>query len=102
MTFFLCVGAIYKIFGNIYGYGDAFDEAFMTITLIGMLSLSPLIVEVLKPIIVANYEFLGADLSMIASTILAYYMGGYDLAIARRIVLKLVLSLAFFTVQWCE
>lgn len=87
MAFFLCVGAIDKIFGNRYGYGDAFDEGFMSIgplaiALVGILSLSPVIARVLEPIIVPIYEFLGADPSMFASTILAYDMGGYDLAMA--------------------
>ncbi len=85
MAFFLCIGAIDKIFGNKFGYGEAFDEGFLAIgplaiALVGILSLSPVIADVLEPIIVPVYKLLGADPSMFASTILAYDMGGYDLA----------------------
>lgn len=87
MAGFMTIGAIDKIFGNKWGYGEAFDEGFkaigpLALALVGMLSLSPVIAEVLKPIIVPIYEFLGADPSMFASTVLAYDMGGYDLAMA--------------------
>ena len=87
MAGFMTIGAIDKIFGNKWGYGEAFDEGFkaigpLALALVGMLSLSPVIAEVLKPIIVPIYEFRGADPSMFASTVLAYDMGGYDLAMA--------------------
>lgn len=85
MAVFMSIGALDKVLGSKYGYGDAFDEGFkaigpLALALVGMLSLSPVIATVLEPIIVPIYEFLGADPSMFASTILAYDMGGYDLA----------------------
>jgi len=85
MAIFLTIGAVDRIFGSKFGYGDAFDEGFkaigpLALALVGMLSISPVLAEILEPVIVPIYECLGADPSMFASTILAYDMGGYDLA----------------------
>lgn len=87
MTFFMCVGALDKILGNKRGYGKEFDEGFMSmgplaIALVGILSLAPVIAGLLRPVITPLYALFGADPSMFASTILAYDLGGYDLAMA--------------------
>lgn len=87
MTLFMCVGAIDKILGNKRGYGKEFDEGFMSmgslaIALVGILSLAPVIAEILRPIVTPLYALFGADPAMFASTILAYDLGGYDLAMA--------------------
>ncbi len=87
MVFFMGVGAVDKILGNKRGYGKEFDEGFMSmgplaIGLVGILSLAPVLTSVLKPIITPLYALFGADPAMFASTILAYDMGGYDLAMA--------------------
>ncbi|MGE5654973.1 MAG: ethanolamine utilization protein EutH [Bacillota bacterium] len=87
MVFFMAVGALDKIFGNKRGYGKEFDEGFMSmgplaIALVGILSLAPVLTSVLKPLIAPAYALFGADPAMFASTILAYDMGGYDLAMA--------------------
>ena len=85
MVFFMCVGAIDKIIGNKFGYGKAFEEGFMAmgplaLAMVGMLAFSPVLANILRPIIVPIYTLFGADPAMFASTILAYDMGGYNLA----------------------
>lgn len=87
MTFFMCVGAVDKILGNKRGYGQEFDAGFMSmgslaIALVGILSLAPVIANILRPLVTPLYAFFGADPAMFASTILAYDLGGYDLAMA--------------------
>jgi len=87
MTCFMCVGAIDKIMGNKRGYGKEFDEGFMSmgplaIALVGILSLAPVIADILRPLVGPIYALFGADPAMFASTILAYDLGGYDLAMA--------------------
>lgn len=87
MVFFMGVGAVDKILGNKLGYGKEFDEGFMSmgpmaIALVGILSLAPVLTAVLKPLITPVYALFGADAAMFPSTILAYDMGGYNLAMA--------------------
>lgn len=87
MTFFMCIGAIDKILGNKRGYGKQFDEGFLSmgplaIALVGILSLAPVIASWLRPLVAPIYALFGADPAMFASTILAYDLGGYDLAMA--------------------
>ena len=85
MVLFMIIGAIDKCFGNRYGYGEKFDEGIMAmgplaLAMIGIISLSPIIAQVLKPIISPIYTSIGADPAMFATTILANDMGGYSLA----------------------
>lgn len=87
MTLFMCIGALDKITGNKRGYGKEFDEGFMSmgplaLALVGILSLAPVIANVLRPLISPIYALFGADPAMFASTILAYDLGGYDLSMA--------------------
>lgn len=85
MLFFMVIGAIDKIMGNKFGYGEKFDQGFLTmgplaLAMLGIISLAPIIATYLKPILVPIYSFLGADPSMFATTFLAIDMGGYTLA----------------------
>lgn len=85
MTFFMVLGAVDKLIGNKFGLGQKFTEAFwnmgmLALSMIGIISLSPVIAKVLAPIVTPVYEFLGADPSMFASTLLALDMGGYALS----------------------
>ncbi|KAB3525612.1 ethanolamine utilization protein EutH [Alkaliphilus serpentinus] len=85
MVLFMILGAIDKILGNKYGYGEKFDEGFMAmgslaIAMVGVVSLAPVLAKILKPIIVPIYSALGADPAMFATTLLANDMGGYPLA----------------------
>lgn len=86
MVAFMVLGAIDKIIGNKYGLGEKFDEGFMAmgslaIAMVGVVSLAPVLANVLKPVVVPLYTALGADPAMFATTLLANDMGGYPLAI---------------------
>ncbi|MBS4030931.1 MAG: ethanolamine utilization protein EutH [Clostridiales bacterium] len=85
MVFFMIVGALDKIMDNKYGYGEKFDEGFMAlgslaIAMVGVVSLAPVLANILKPVVVPIYTALGADPAMFATTLLANDMGGYPLA----------------------
>ncbi|WP_300392640.1 ethanolamine utilization protein EutH [Fusobacterium sp.] len=84
MVFFMIIGAVDRILGNKYGYGKKFEDGIMTIgtlslAMIGIISLSPIIADFLRPIITPFYKMFGADPAMFAGTILANDMGGYSL-----------------------
>lgn len=79
------LGALDRIIGNRFGLGEQFEEgiktiASLSISMVGMLSLAPVIARVLEPVIVPVYELLGADPAMFAGSILANDMGGASLA----------------------
>lgn len=85
MVLFMVIGAIDKCLGNKFGYGEKFDEGIMAmgplaLAMIGIISISPVLAQVLKPIISPIYTMIGADPAMFATTILANDMGGYSLA----------------------
>lgn len=82
---FLCVGALDKICGNKLGLGERFTAGMMTmgslaLSMIGIISLAPVIAAILTPVISPVYELVGADPAAFANTILAIDMGGYSLA----------------------
>lgn len=86
MVIFMVLGAIDKIIGNKFGLGEKFDEGFiamgsLAIAMVGVVSLAPVLAQILKPVIVPVYTFLGADPAMFATTLLACDMGGYPLAL---------------------
>lgn len=86
MVIFMVVGAVDKCLGNKFGYGEKFEEGFMAmgalaLAMVGVVSLAPVLANLLKPIISPIYQMLGADPSMFATTLLACDMGGYPLAI---------------------
>ncbi|PGL69771.1 ethanolamine utilization protein EutH [Bacillus sp. AFS055030] len=86
MTGFMVLGAIDYLMGNRYGVGQKFKEAFqsmgpLALSMLGMISLSPVLAKWLTPVVSPVYQFLGADPSMFSSTFLALDMGGYSLAI---------------------
>ncbi len=85
MVFFMVVGAIDKCLGNKYGYGEKFEEGFMAmgslaLAMVGVVSLAPVLANILKPVVAPLYQTLGADPAMFATTLLANDMGGYPLA----------------------
>ncbi len=87
MLIFMVLGALDKIFGNKFGLGDKFDEGFMamgplSIAMLGIISIAPVLADVLGSIIVPVFSILGADPAMFAGTILANDMGGYPLAMS--------------------
>ena len=85
MTVFAIFGALDRIFGNRFGLGAPFEEGILAmgslaLAMIGIISLAPVLANLLKPIVVPAYAFLGADPAMFAGTILACDMGGGSLA----------------------
>lgn len=85
MVIFMVLGAIDKIIGNKFGLGEKFEEGFMamgalTLAMVGVVSLAPVLKNVLEPVVVPVFKALGADPSIFATTLLACDMGGYPLA----------------------
>lgn len=85
MGAFALLGAIDRIFGNRWGLGKEFEEGILAmgslaLAMVGIVCLAPLLANLLKPVILPVYSFLGADPAMFAGTILACDMGGGALA----------------------
>ncbi len=85
MVAFAALGALDRIIGNRFGLGEKFEEGIMAIgalaiSMVGIIALAPVIANLLKPIIVPVFGFLGADPAMFAGSILANDMGGAPLA----------------------
>lgn len=85
MVAFMVLGAVDKMLGNRWGYGEKFEEGFMAmgalaLAMIGVICLAPVLNVVLTPVLAPVYNALGADPAMFAGTLLANDMGGYPLA----------------------
>lgn len=85
MAIFAALGAIDRIFGNRAGLGKQFEEGILAmgslaLAMIGIITLAPVLANLLRPVVVPVYTFLGADPAMFAGTILACDMGGGSLA----------------------
>ncbi len=85
MAFFALLGAVDRIAGNRFGIGKEFEDGILAMgslamAMVGIISLAPVLADLLKPVIVPIYAFLGADPAMFAGTILACDMGGGALA----------------------
>lgn len=85
MMIFMVLGGLDKIFGNKYGLGEEFENGFnamgpLALSMVGVVSIAPVLADVLRPVVVPVYQALGADPSMFATTLLAIDMGGYPLA----------------------
>jgi ethanolamine transporter len=83
--FFFIIGALDRMLGNRWGYGERFMDGLMTmgslaVVMIGIISIAPVIAQILIPIITPIYSWIGADPATFANTILAIDMGGYALA----------------------
>ena len=79
------LGALDRIFGNRIGIGKEFEEGILAmgslaLAMLGIISLAPVLANLLRPAVVPVYRFLGADPAMFAGTILACDMGGAPLA----------------------
>lgn len=84
MAVFAVLGGLDRIFGNRFGLGQEFESGIiamgsMGLAMIGMIALAPVLANVLRPVVVPVYEFLGADPAMFAGTLLACDMGGGQL-----------------------
>lgn len=85
MVFFMCLGALDKMFGNKFGLGEKFEEGIMAMgslamSMVGIIILAPILAKLLSPVIVPLYRALGADPSMFATSLIAIDMGGFQLA----------------------
>ncbi|QWC25053.1 ethanolamine utilization protein EutH [Bacillus haikouensis] len=85
ITIFAVIGGLDKLSGNRLGLGGEFTRAFqsmgaISLSMIGIISLSPVLADFFMPIITPFYLWLGADPSMFASTLFALDMGGYQLS----------------------
>lgn len=85
MVLFMILGAIDHIIGGKFGIGDQFEEGIMAmgslaLSMVGIITLAPILANILSPIVVPVYSALGADPSMFATTIIANDMGGFALA----------------------
>ena len=87
MAVFAVLGALDRIFGCRFGIGKEFERGILTmgplaLSMIGVIVLSPVLADLLRPVIVPVYRALGADPAMFAGTLLACDMGGGSLALA--------------------
>ena len=85
MAVFAVLGALDRIIGNRFGLGKEFENGILAmgslaLAMVGIICFAPVLANVLKPVIVPVYTFLGADPAMFAGTILACDMGGGSLA----------------------
>ena len=85
MAVFAALGGLDRIFGSRFGLGQKFEEGIlamgsMGLAMIGIISLSPVLAGLLRPVVLPVYAFLGADPAMFAGTLLASDMGGGPLA----------------------
>ena len=86
MAGFAVLGAVDRIFGHRWGLGKEFEEGILAmgslaLAMVGIVSLAPVLANLLKPVVVPVFGFLGADPAMFAGTILASDMGGGALAL---------------------
>ena len=86
MTVFMIIGALDRIFGNRLGLGQEFENGILALgtlglSMLGIISLAPVLANVLRPVVVPVYRFLGADPGMFPGAILACDMGGGSLAL---------------------
>ena len=66
MVFFMAIGALDKCIGNKFGYGQKFEEGIMAmgalaLSMVGIVSLAPVLANILRPIVGPVYAALGAD-----------------------------------------
>ena len=85
MVVFMALGALDRIFGGKLGLGAEFENGIMALgslalAMLGIISLAPVLAQVLRPVLVPVYRALGADPAMFAGSILANDMGGAPLA----------------------
>lgn len=85
MAVFAVLGAADRICGNKLGLGKEFEEGILAMgslamAMIGVITLSPVLAAILRPVIVPVFGLLGADGAMFAGAILACDMGGGALA----------------------
>lgn len=83
---FSVFGALDRIIGNRFGVGKEFEKAFlllgtMSLSMIGMIVISPLIADIMKPVSEMFSRVLHIDSSIIPASLFANDMGGAPLAV---------------------
>ena len=86
MLLFCILGGIDRILGNRFGLGQEFEKGFtflgnLCLTMVGMISLAPLMASALAPCFAWVYDALKLDPSVIPALLLASDMGGAPLAV---------------------
>ena len=86
MGFFAALGALDRILGSRLGLGKEFEEGILamgslSMAMLGIISLAPVLADLLKPLILPVFSFLGADPAMFAGSLLASDMGAGPLAL---------------------
>ena len=85
LTFFMLVGLVDKLRGNKHGYGERFDAGFqamgdLALAIVGVITISPVLLQLLVPLITPFFQLMGASPAMFPGAILALDMGGYAMA----------------------
>lgn len=85
MAVFMVLGAADRVIGNRFGLGEKFEEGILAmgslaLSMIGIISLAPVLAGLLRPVVVPLFSLVGADPAVFAGTILANDMGGASLA----------------------
>lgn len=85
MAVFMVIGALDRIFGNRLGLGAEFENGIQTfgalaLSMLGIISLAPVLADVLRPVVVPVFRLFGADPGMFPGSILACDMGGAALS----------------------
>ena len=86
MAVFMILGALDRILGGRLGLGREFENGIMTfgslaLSMLGIICLAPVLANILRPVIVPVFRFLGADPGMFPGCILACDMGGASLSL---------------------
>lgn len=86
MACFSMLGAIDKLFGNKFGLGKEFDRGLMmlgtlSLSMIGMIVISPLIAELIQPALNAAAAVIPFDPSIVTGSLFANDMGGAPLSV---------------------
>ena len=85
MVVFAVLGGLDRIIGNKFGLGEKFEEGIMAtgvlaVSMVGMISLAPVIANLLEPVVVPFAKLIGCDPSIFMGAIIANDMGGAVLA----------------------
>ena len=85
MVIFMVLGALDRMFGNRFGLGPQFEEGILAmgslaLAMIGIISLAPVLANLLRPVLGPVFRVFGADPAMFAGSLLACDMGGAPLA----------------------
>lgn len=84
MIFFF-LGAIDYCIGNRFGLGEAFERGFslmgkIALSIMGLICLTPVLAEILTPIVVPFFNLIRIDAAMFPSLFLSPDSGGWDIA----------------------